>query len=623
MRGDILVQGGIVLDGTGAPARRADILIAGDTIISLVPPRKRACAPVIIDARGRYVMPGIIDSHTHSDLALLEDEGLRPKIMQGVTTEVPGQCGLSVFPLPPERREGWRKRSVIGGAGYTWGWADAASWLADLGARGLETNVVPFVGAGTVRYGLAGDADQDIDSGPDSPFMRALEESFAAGIAGLSFGLIYIPAIFSRREELLAAAKCAARHDRPLAVHLRSESNALAAAVREIHALAEESGARLTISHLKVIGRANRRQLDDVLEFIDAHDIAFDAYPYGYGSTTLFSIIPPWLVSEGGAEAVLDRLNRRDVREYLAALWTMPSGNARVTDLRNLRSRRKSAENQENIGRPIPDHSPKYSQTFHGARSAFDNLPFELGWENIRIVYARNAEQEICGKTIAEIARARGTDPANAAMDILAASRGDVRIIDDFMDEEAVIAILRNRHGVIASDALFGASPAAAHPRLHSCFPYAMRRYALEQKILSPEEAVYKMTGLPAARLGLGDRGRLALGYKADIAVFDADFGTAACAAADHAGAANGLYALLVNGRIKVNEYQYDPGVRAQLVQGRTVADRMSAHSARSWMLRVLRSASRIPEVCTPASGTAKCPVGNGASVRAGRLLLQ
>jgi len=189
----------------------------------------------------------------------------------------------------------------------------------------------------------------------------------------------------------------------------------------------------------------------------------------------------------------------------------------------------------------------------------FDNLPLELGWEHIRVVSAR-AEQEICGKSIAEIARERGTDPANAAMDILAASRGDVRMIDDFMDDEAVAAIMRNRHGAFASDALFGAPPELSHPRLYECFPHALRHYALGQKILSPEEAVHKMTGLPAARLGLRDRGKLACGCKADIAVFDEDFGTGA---AEGERNPNGLYALLVNGRIKVNAYRYDPALRA------------------------------------------------------------
>ena len=542
----ILIRGGIVIDGTGAAARRANLLIEGDTIVSLTdcdPPGGPAHPARSIDARGCYVLPGIIDSHSHSDLTLLEEQGLQPKIMQGVTTEVCGQCGLSVFPLPLARQEGWRARSVIGGASYVWGWESASAWFDALRTRGLEANAVPFVGAGSARYAIAGDADVPVACSPDSPFVRLFEESFAAGAAGLSFGLIYIPAIFSRREELLAAARCAARYDRPLAVHMRSESSALAEAVRETYSLAEEAGVRLTIAHLKAIGRANRAQLDEVLEFIDTRGIAFDSSPYNFGSTTLFSIIPPWL-SGGGAEAVLDTLGARETRQYLAALWSQAGCGSPA---------------RAGTGLGSAGEAPF-------ANAPWDNLPLELGWEHIRVVSVRAGQDEdCCGKSIAEIAEERGTSPADAAIDILLASRGDVRMIDDYMDEDAVIAILRSRHGAIASDALFGArNQAQAHPRLYACFPYALRRYALEQKILPLEEAVYKMTGLPARRLGLRDRGCLLPGYKADIALFDQDFGGASEPKFPETAntSAFGLRTLFINGKMKVRESCYDSAMR-------------------------------------------------------------
>ncbi|HCF57598.1 MAG TPA: N-acyl-D-aspartate deacylase [Myxococcales bacterium] len=521
----ILLTGGTLVDGTGRAPYLGEVLVEQGRIAAVGPRLEVAASreALVVDTTGAYVAPGFIDCHSHSDLQQLVPSGLDAKLRQGVTTEVVGQCGLSVFPLPESRRPGWRATSVIGDLAEPWGWESASDWFVALRAHGLECHVVPFAGQGTVRYGIAGDR-----SGPLAPseldlVEERLEEAFAAGAAGLSFGLVYVPALFADRAELLRAACLAARHGRPLAVHLRSESDELLAAVREMLALADETGVRLHLSHLKAVGARNRPQLDEVLRLVESRGIDFDHYPYTSGSTTLLAILPPELFEEGGVRGALGALADPAVRSRLEEIY--------------------AGRRQAPAGAP------------------WDNLPLLAGWERIRIVSLRaEADRDCLGRSLAAIAEARGTSPAEAAFELLVDSAGDVRMIDDYMSEEALLAVLRSPRGCIASDALFGGRP---HPRLHGCFPRVFARYVFgEPRVLSVAEAVRKMTGLPAEWLGLKDRGLLAPGMAADVAVFEPGFRDEADEASPERPA-RGLRLLLVGGAIKVREGEVLPEIRS------------------------------------------------------------
>lgn len=513
-----ILRGGTVVDGTGAAPFRADLAVRGDRIEALWPGRmpdtELRADDLVHDVAGAWVAPGFIDCHAHGDLMLPLPGGLAPKMLQGVTTEFVGQCGLSVFPLPPEKRAGWRKGSVIGSVPGEWGWESAARWFAELNGAGLDCNAVPFVGHGTVRYGIAADRGGPLDAAGLDLLEERLVEAFDAGAAGLSFGLIYLPALFAGRDELLRAARVAARRGKPLAVHMRSESDELLEAVRETVALADEAGVRLHLSHLKAIGQRNRAQLDEVLEIIERRKIGFDHYPYTSGSTTLLSILPPDLFAVDGIRGALAALDDAATCDRLEALYS-----GRIV-----------------VSPGVP----------------WDNLPHLVGWGNIRIVAVADAgDRDVIGLSLAAIGERDGVPPARAAFRLLRNSEGNVRMIDEYMDEEALLRILACPLGGIASDALFGGRP---HPRLFGCFPHLFERYVFgEKKVLTVEEAVRKMTGLPAGRFGLTGRGRLAPGMFADIAVFGSGFR----AGADEKipdGPASGLRLLLVNGTIRVRD---------------------------------------------------------------------
>jgi len=496
--------GGMLVDGTGGPPVRADLRVKDGKIHRIAQTLKPEPGETAMDITGAWLAPGFIDCHTHSDLAAMQAGGLDAKILQGVTTEVTGQCGLSVFPLPVERREAWRSMSVIGNPQFEWGWNSARGWLADLEARPLDANVLPFVGAGTLRYGLVGDDPAPLDARQMLRYQAALEEAFSAGIAGISFGLIYIPAIFSTWDELELAARTAARFGRPLAVHLRSESDELEAAVREMLELAETTGVHLHLSHLKAIGFKNRPQLDAVLEMIDRSGIGFDHYPYTWGSTSLLSLIPPYMMRDGVGQ-LLECLGDTSVQAQLEDLW------AGV--------------------RALPHGTP------------WDNLPALVGWEKITIVHAAHGAADDClDCSLAEGAARRGCSPSALVCQVLRDARGDVRMIDEYMEEEAVLRIIRHPAGRIASDSLFGPG---AHPRVAGCFPRVFQRYVFEQPVLRLEEAVRKMSGATADWLGLEERGLLREGLAADLVVF-----TGEIAEPVPGSAPPGIRLVMINGEV-------------------------------------------------------------------------
>lgn len=501
-----LVTNGIIIDGSGTPPYRGEIRIVSGRIAQLGVKLAPLPGDRRLDAGGRWVAPGFIDCHSHSDLAFMQEGGLDPKLLQGVTTEVTGQCGLSVFPLPLERRAAWRSISVIGNPAFDWGWNSASDWISALAARPLAANLYPFIGAGTLRYGLVGDSPAALGDEELVHYREALEEGFAAGIGGLSFGLIYVPAIFSTRTELELAARTAARFGRPLAVHLRSESDELEAAVREMIELAEQTGVRLHLSHLKAIGRRNNVQLEAVLGLIERYGLDFDHYPYTWGSTSLLSLVPPWLLKQG-VEALLGRLGEPALVEELKRLW--------------------------NGQTPVLPGVP------------WDNLPALLGWENIKITSAANGAADDClGLPLDQAAAKRGLGPAELVCQVLREAAGNVRMVDEYTQEEMILRILAHPAGCIASDSLFGPGP---HPRVFGCFPRVFQRYVFEQKFIRIENAVSKMTAGPAAWLGLTDRGLIREGMQADLVIFGAEIAEPVAGEAPA-----GIHAVMVNGVLVV-----------------------------------------------------------------------
>lgn len=522
---NILIQHGNIIDGSGQSAFVGDISIHENRIQAVgVCSEPIAGYDRILDAREAYVTPGFIDLHSHTDLANFlpfdrlrtSPQGLQPKLMQGVTTEVTGQCGLGVAPMPRDKQAGWRTQMVIGNPPLEWTWETTAEYLRELRRRGLASNLAPFVGHGVLRYAVRADRSGALTDQELRQLQALTEEAFESGVFGVSFGFIYVPAMFADQRELQAIVDVASHYHGLASVHLRSESDELVEAIQEMIRLTAHHNCRLHLSHLKVIGQRNRAKIETALRLIEDHNLSFDCYPYRAGSTTLLTILPPIVFEGGGLEETLARLCDPAMRQRIKGIF----------------------EGVE----PVPPGL------------AWDNLPALVGWDNIFISdLPEFMPQDVIGHSLSEIAQQRKADQADAAMDLILDARGAVRMIDYYEDEATLQRILTHPNGMVGTDTLLGGK---AHPRVFGAYPRIMHEYVFKRKLLSPEEAIAKMTARPAALLGLKDRGRLRPGYAADLVIFDKTFRD--CATFDDpAQFPEGLRYVIVNGQVKVERGSY------------------------------------------------------------------
>jgi len=483
---DWLIRGGTVIDGTGVPARPADVALVGDRVAA-VEPGLAGEAHRVVDATGCLVTPGFIDMHAHSDFSLLSVASAESKVRQGVTTDVTGMCGFSPAPVPaePSLLAGW---AAFLGPDVPGSWTTFGSWLERVQEAGLSMNVVPFVGHGALRLATMGFAQRAPDPDEARRLADLLRASLDAGAFGLSTGLIYPPSSFSETAELVGLARVLAeRPGRLYCSHVRGEGPTLQAAVAEAITIGEAAGVPVQISHLKCSGRANWPRMGDALRLIDqarARGVAVtaDMYPYTAGSTTLASLLPPW-AHAGGLEALLGRVADPRARARIVAEgvlgereWRGPNG------------------------------------------------PTE--WEAV-LVAGCPARPEVEGQTLAQLAVRRGRPAAEVLLDLVLEGRGQVSMIHFLMSEANVARVLQDPHVAIGSDNLGlcagpeATHPGTPHPRQHGCFPRVLGTAVREQGLLGWEEAIRKMTGLSAAILGLADRGTLRAGAAADVVVVD------------------------------------------------------------------------------------------------------
>ncbi len=483
---DWLIRGGTVIDGTGAPARRADVGLIGDRV-GAVEPDLTGGAGRVVDATGQCVTPGFIDMHAHSDFSLLRVPTAESKVRQGVTTDVTGMCGFS--PAPVLSGGGLlREWTEFLAPDLPWDWGSFGTWLDRLRAAGLSINVAPFVGHGALRIAAMGFERRAPRPDEARGMADLLRASLDEGAFGMSTGLIYPPSQFSDTDELVALARVLAeRPGRVYCSHIRGEGPTIETAVTEAIAIGERGDVPVQISHLKASGRANWPRMGEAIRLIDlarARGVAVsaDMYPYTAGSTTLASLLPPW-VHEGGLTALLGRvadsaLRRRILDEGRAdgGEWRGPNG--------------------------------------------------PTGWEAILIAGCA-AVPEAEGQTLVELAKARGRPADEVMLDLLLEARGRVTMIHFLMSDVNVARVLQHPYVMVGSDNLgLCAGPEATHtgkphPRQHGCFARVLGSHVREHGHLGWEQAIHKMTGLSAVTLGLPDRGVLRPGAAADVVVFD------------------------------------------------------------------------------------------------------
>ncbi len=510
---DLILRGGTVVDGRGGPPQRADVAIARRRIAA-VGDLSDAPGPSR-DVTGLVVAPGFIDMHTHSDLSLLINPNAESAIRQGVTTQVIGMCGFSPAPSPDEQRGLVRGLFTGFSEAVDWEWDWMGEYLEALRNRGPSTNVVPVVGHATLRALCVG-----LNHRPAQPpelrhLQRLTREAMEEGAVGLSSGLVYSPSMYADTEELIALAKVVAELGGIYFTHIRGECETLFDALAEAIRIGQEAGCPVHVAHLKCDGRQQWGQAGAVLELLESArergvDITYDSYPYTAWNTSLGQLLPNW-AREGGSEALVRRLSDPDararIREYLV----------------------QSAA--EEPGR----------------------------WER-RLISSVNsdANRTVQGRTLAEIAEIRGTDPEEVILDLLTEEHAAVGLVGFGMDEQDVTAFVCHPLGMIGSDSASSAPYGRLgmdhpHPRTYGSFARVLGHYVREEVALPLETAVAKMSRLPAERLGLTDRGVIAPGKLADLVVFDpATIADRATYQQPHLYAA-GVRLVFVNGILEVD----------------------------------------------------------------------
>ncbi len=480
-----LIKNVKIVDGTGAPAYHGHLIIKEGKIESILKdlPSVHTLFDETINGEGYTVTPGFIDSHSHSDLMIFKEMFLKPKLRQGITTEVLGQDGVSVAPLPMQYVTDWRK-NLAGLDGehesFNWSFGDIKGYLTVIDNSHTTSNATYLIPHGNVRMAAMGFDNRKPTVSELDDMCGMVDEAMAIGCPGLSAGLIYTPGAFALEEELIELCKVVSRYDGVFVVHQRSEAGNIMASMEELFRIARASGVRLHISHFKLCGRQNWHLIGELLAKVDEGieegiEITFDMYPYTAGSTMLSAIIPPW-GREGGTEIMLARLKDHIQKKKL---------------IRDILS--------------------------EGCE--WDNFVEFAGTAGIYITdVGTTKNQWAVGKNLNDIGSKMGMGPVEAAFQLLIEENNHVSMVDFYGNEEHLERFISRDEGVVCTDGLLGGK---AHPRVYGAFPRVIDQYVNKKSILTLEQAIHKMTGLPAKIFGLKKRGIIKEGYWADLVLLD------------------------------------------------------------------------------------------------------
>ncbi|MFD5253748.1 amidohydrolase family protein [Streptomyces bobili] len=529
---DLVIRDADVVDGTGADSYRADVVVDGGRIVSIVKEAaaagcQRPKAVRELDAEGLVLSPGFIDMHAHSDLALLRDPDHSAKAAQGVTLEVLGQDGLSYAPVDDRTLDGVR-RSVAGwngsGDDIDFDWRSVGEYLDRLD-RGIAVNAAYLVPQGTVRALVVGWDDREATPAELDRMRQSVAEGLEQGAVGMSSGLTYTPGMYARNAELTELCRVVASYGGYYCPHHRSYGAGALEAYAEMVELSRQAGCPLHLAHATMNFGVNEGRAPELLALLDdalaaGADLTLDTYPYTAGCTTLVALLPSW-ASEGGPREILRRLTDDGTAERIR-------------------------HDLETVG----------SDGCHGV---------PVDWDTVEIsgVDAPGLGEYV-GRTVRESAALRGETPWTTARRLLVEDRLAPAILQHVGHEENVRAIMRHRVHTGGSDGILqGAKP---HPRAYGTFPRYLGEYVRESGVLSLEECVAHLTGRPAARLRLPDRGLVREGHRADLVLFDPRTVAAGSSYDAPRTPPTGIPYVLIDGRFVIED-----GRRTDVLAGRAV----------------------------------------------------
>ncbi|HFL2427626.1 TPA: amidohydrolase family protein [Clostridioides difficile] len=514
-----LIKHGLIVDGNKTPAYEGDILIENEKILKISQDLNEE-ADKVIDAKGRVICPGFIDTHSHSDLVILVNPYNEVKIRQGITTEVLGQDGISMAPLPQEHISSWRK-NLAGLDGESdeidWKYETTENYLKMMDYNGVGLNETYLVPHGNVRMEAMGLEDRPATKEEIQKMCEITERELKAGAIGLSTGLIYIPCAYSLTEEIIEMCKVVAKYDGVFVVHQRSEADTILTSMEEIIEIGKQSGIKVHFSHFKVCGKANWKYIPQVIELLEKAEkegirVSFDQYPYAAGSTMLGVVLPPWAHS-GGTDKLIERLSDENER----------------------------AKMKKDIANGI---------------EGWDNFIEFAGIDQIFVTSVKTEKnKDTIGKSLLEIGKMRGKDPLDATFDLLKEEENAVGMVDFYGLEEHIIGFMKRDEQNVCTDGLLAGKP---HPRAYGSFPKILGRYVRELNVLTIEEAVYKMTKKAATSFSIKDRGELKEGYFADIVIFDKDTVSGCDDFINSMQYPTGIDYVIINGNCVVEEGKYN-----------------------------------------------------------------
>jgi N-acyl-D-amino-acid deacylase len=497
-------------------------VVIDDAKIARLCERSEAKGAIRIDANGLIVCPGFIDIHSHSEFHLLSNPLAESKIRQGVTTELVGNCGSSPAPAIGVARESLQDYAESSEVRLDWVTMD--EYLLRLSNLKTSVNVATLVGASTLRQCVIGNSDTRAGEDELVRMDQLLADAMSQGGFGLSSGLIYAPGCYASTEELVRLASTSASLGGFYASHIRGEGRTLIKAVEEAIKIGREAHSRVEISHHKACGRPSWGAVSRTIAMIEEAreqgvDVSFDVYPYTASSTSLDTLLPPW-AREGSQEEIIGRIKDPGTRSRILHEFVTPT-------------------------------------------QSMEDLVTDTGWENINVVgLSSDAYGRFDSKTITEIAEAVGKDPAETALDIMVEEDLGAFAIFHEIAEDDVVEVIRHPLAAIGSDgeaeAPYGPSGKyATHPRAYGTFPRALRRYAIDKKLVPLEELIRRMTSWPAQRMGLQDRGILASGMAADVVVFDPEKIRDLATYEDSHRYPEGIEFVIVNGAVTIEHGEH------------------------------------------------------------------